>query len=229
MVRRLYRVDVRMAVPDIFDEIQEDLRADRVRGLLKRFGGLFVAALLLVLAGVGVYEAWLQVRNRTAQREAVSFFAAQTLADGPQAGRTAALPAFAKIAGEAGPGYRTLARLREASIKADTGDAVGAAALWNEVAADGSADQLLRDLATLQWALHQVDDGDPVQTMARLQPLTTAGNPWRALAMEAQAMLALRQGKTDTARDTLKALASDTTAPDGVRGRAGGLLQRLGS
>jgi hypothetical protein len=186
-------------------------------------------ALLLVLAGVGGYEAWQQYRARSALREAASFLAAQALADGQPAGRPAALPALAKIAAEAGPGYRTLARLREAAIKADTGDAAGASALWNEVAADSSADQLLRDLATLQWALHQIDNGDPAALSARLQPLTTAGNPWRPLAMEAQAMLALRLGQTDAARDTLKSLAADATAPDGVRGRAGGLLQRLGS
>jgi len=218
-----------MAVPDIFDEVQEDLRAERARGLLKRFGGLLIVALLLVLAGVGGWQAWKQYQDRVAQQEAAAFIAAQAVADGLPAGRAAAIPAFAKIAATAGPGYRTLARLREAAIKADTGDAAGAAALWNEVAADGSADQLLRDLASLQWALHQIDAGDPTQVAARLQPLTTAGNAWRLLAMEAQAMLALRQGQTDAARDTLKALAADTTAPDGVRGRAGGLLQRLGS
>ncbi len=38
----------------------------------------------------------------------------------------------------------------------------------------------------------------------------------------------LRQGNTDAARDTLKRLAQDVTAPDGVRGRANGLLARLG-
>jgi len=218
-----------MAVPDIFDEIQEDLRAERAHGLLKRFGGLLIAAMLLVLAGVGGYEVWKSYRARNAQREATSFLAAQALADGAPAGRAAALPAFAQIASDAGPGYRTLARLRAAAIKADTGDAAGAAALWNEVAADGSADQLLRDLASLQEALHQIETGDPTVVAARLQPLTTAGNPWRPMAMEAQALLALRQGQTEAARDTLKALSADTTAPDGVRGRAGGLLQRLGS
>jgi hypothetical protein len=48
------------------------------------------------------------------------------------------------------------------------------------------------------------------------------------LAEEGQAMLALRQGQTDTARTTLKKLSADPSAPDGVRGRAGGLLQQLG-
>jgi hypothetical protein len=217
-----------MAVPDIFDEVQEDLRAERARGLLKRFGGLLIVALILVLAGVGGWEAWQQYKGRLAQREAAQYLAAQSIADGVQTGRAGALPQFAAISAEAGPGYRTLARLRAAAIKADTGDAAGAAALWNDIANDTQADPLLRDLASLDWALHQIDAGDPAAVSARLQPLSLPLNPWHALAQEAQALLALRQGQTDAARSLLKSLSADPTAPDGVRARAGGLLQRLG-
>ena len=53
-------------------------------------------------------------------------------------------------------------------------------------------------------------------------------NPWHALAQEAEALLDLRQGQTDAARQALRQLAQDTTAPPGVRGRANGLLARLG-
>jgi len=217
-----------MAVPDIFDEVQEDLRAERARGLMKRFGGLFVVALLLVLAGVAAWQAWQQHKARAAQHEAGLYLAAQALADGPKADRAQALPQLAAIVGEAGPGYRTLARLREASLKADAGDAAGAATIWNDVSNDSQADPLLRDLASLQWALHQIDAGDPGAVSARLQPLSLPNNAWHALAQEAQALLALRQGQTDTARPLLKSLSADTTAPDGVRARAGGLLQRIG-
>ncbi len=97
-----------------------------------------------------------------------------------------------------------------------------------QVAADRAADPLLRDLATLQWVTHQIDSGDPARLEARLAPLTGADNPLRALAAEAQALLAIRQGRTDAARDILKRLAEDVTAPDGVRARANGLLAQLG-
>ena len=103
-----------------------------------------------------------------------------------------------------------------------------ALALWNDVAADTSADKLLRDLASLEWALHQIDGGDPALVAARLAPLAMADNPWHPLAEEAQAMLALRQGKNAEARDTLKRLAQDVTTPEGVRRRANGLLAELG-
>jgi hypothetical protein len=110
----------------------------------------------------------------------------------------------------------------------DAGDVKGASAMWDQVAGDPSADPLLRDLASLLWAQHQLDQGDPSLLEARLKPLTTVANPWHALAEEQLALLDLRQGRKDQARTMLQHLAQDTTAPSGVRGRASGVLTRLG-
>jgi hypothetical protein len=87
---------------------------------------------------------------------------------------------------------------------------------------------VLRDTARLQWALHEVDAGDPAQVQARLAPLLNPDNPLHALAEETQALLSLRQGKTDDAKATFKRLSQDVTAPQGVRARAAGLLAQLG-
>lgn len=217
-----------MAVPDIFDEVAEDLRAERNRNLLKRYGGLLIAAAVLVIAGVGAYEGWRRYSTGEADKQAAIFLDAQRLADGPAAGRQSALPAFIQLSQDGAAGYRSLSRLRGAAVKADASDLPGALLLWDQVAADSGADAILRDFANLQWALHQIDAGDPALVSARLLPLTGDGSAWKSLAQEGQAMLALRQGQTDVARDTLKRLSADTTAPDGVRGRAGGLLQQLG-
>lgn len=229
MVRHLKdRMLTRTAVPDIFDEVEEDLRAERMRKLLRQYGGLLVVGAVLVVVGVGAWEAWTQYRAREATRQAETFLAAQKLADGPQGGRAAALPTLTSLAADGSAGYRTLSRLRAAALEADAGHVPAALDLWNQVANDGSADPMLRDLANLQWALHQIDSGDPSLVSARLAPLTVPTNPWHALADEGTALLAMRQGQMDLAKETLRKLAEDTTAPDGVRGRANGLLQRIG-
>ncbi len=217
-----------MAVPDIFDEVAEDLRAERNRSLLKRYGGLLIVAAVLVIAGVGGYEAWRQYATGRSDKQAGVFLDAQRLADGPAAGRLAALSGFTQLSQDGSAGYRTLSRLRAAAIKVDSADLPGALLLWNDVAADSGADPIMRDFANLQWALHEIDAGEPALVSARLLPLTGEGSAWKSLAEEGQAMLAIREGQIDTARNMLKRLAADITAPDGVRGRAGGLLQQLG-
>ena len=125
-------------------------------------------------------------------------------------------------------GYRTLARLRLAALRAETNDAPAALALWDQVAADAAADPLLRDLAGLLWAQHQVDAGDPAAIEARLRPLMGPNNPWRSLAQETEALLALRLGRADQARQAFRHLSADLAAPAGVRARAEALLTRLG-
>ena len=144
------------------------------------------------------------------------------------ANRASAAAELARIAESAPGGYRTLARLRLAALRAEAGDAPAALALWEQVAADGAADALLRDLAALLWAQRQVDAGDPAAIEARLRPLLAQTNPWRSLAQEVEGLLALRLGRTDQARQAFRQLSADTTAPAGVRARAEALLARLG-
>ena len=49
-----------------------------------------------------------------------------------------------------------------------------------------------------------------------------------ALALEQQALIQMRSGAPDAARDILRQLAADVTVPEGVRNRANGLLAKLG-
>ena len=216
---------------DIFDEVEEELREERMHEFLKKYGGLLFAACLLVVGAVAGWKAWGWYQERRDMNAATSYLAAASRTEaagvaGPN--RAAAIAAFQTAAANAPDGYRVLARLREAALRADSGDLQGASALWDQVAADSSADPLLRDLASHTWCLWHADKGDPALLEGRLKPLAAPGNTWRSLAMEQLALLELRQGHLDKARTQLKTLAEDTTAPNGVRGRASALLARVG-
>lgn len=220
---------------DIFDEVAEDLRAERTKALLMRYGGVLIAAAILVVAGVGAWKGWQWYRARQTATAATSFLQAMREADavGPghhlsNAAQTAALAGFARAGAIDGEGYRTLSRLRQAALQAEAGNLGAAAQLWDQVAGDASADPLLRGLASLLWVQHQLDAGDPAVIEARLKPLTVPGDTWRPLALEQQALLDLRTGAKDKARATLKQLSTDVTTPSGVRGRAGLLLAEIG-
>ena len=218
---------------DIFDEVDEELRAERAQQLLKRYAGVIVAGMVLIVGAVVGWQGWSWYEARQDRAAAAQYLIAMNLANATAAGtseasRTAAIATFSKLATASPEGYATLARLREAALKADAGDLQGATTLWDQLAGDSSADPLLRDLASLLWAQHQIDSGDPSLLQARLKALAGPENPWHALAEEQLALLDLRLGKTDQARTSLRRLAQDATAPSGVRGRASGLLSRLG-
>jgi hypothetical protein len=222
-------------LPDIFDEVEEDLRAERARSLARRFGGLAVAAVVVVVAGTGAFVWWGQQQQTEAGTTATRFIAAtqqaeksvQALAglDRKEAGQAAAT--FADIAAHGPAGYRILARLHLAGLQWQLGQTQLALESWKSVSDDGSAPQLLRDLASVTSAQHQVDSANPVLLKQTMEGLTGQDNPWRPIAEQVIALIDIRQGKTREAADIMKRLIGDPMAPEGVRQMVSDLITTL--
>lgn len=217
-------------MPDIFDEVEEDLRAERAVQFWKRYGTLVIGAALLVVLGVGAWQGWEWHRQRQAAAAATAYLAAGRDAGAQGADLKAAAERFAGIAREAPGGYHVLAALRAAALKAETGERDAALALWDGIARDSAADPLYRDLATVLFVLHSLDSpsADLARLAERVAPLTDPANPWQASAREVAALVALKRGEREEARRLLQALAQDVTAPQGIRGRAGRIAAELG-
>lgn len=213
-------------MPDIFDEVKEELRAEQARKLWVRYGSVVAGVALLAVVGIGGWQGWRWYQGQESAKTALVFMEAHRAAEAQGADLKAAGERFASIAQSAPEGYRILARLRAAALKAETGERDAALGLWNEVASDSRAPQIYRDLASLMWALHGLDTQDPAALDSRLAPLV--GGAWGASARELQALVAIRRGDTATAKKNLEALAADVTAPAGVRERAGRIAATLG-
>ena len=67
---------------------------------------------------------------------------------------------FAAIAAEAPAGYRTLARLRAAALRAEAGERDAALAEWDAIARDGSVEAHYRDLASVLWGMQALENED---------------------------------------------------------------------
>ncbi|MFH5924289.1 tetratricopeptide repeat protein [Roseomonas xinghualingensis] len=214
-------------MPDIFDELQEDLRAERARQLGMRYGGILAAVALVALIGIGGWQGWRWYEQRESEAAAATFLTVHRETEQQGADLKAAAEKFDAIAAQAPAGYRTLARLRAAALKSELGDLPGALAEWDAVANDSAADPLYRDLASLNWVLHGLDTQDPTMLAARVTPLAAEGNPWRASARELQALVAIRQGNMAEARRILEGLSADMAAPQALRDRAGRILAQL--
>lgn len=214
---------------DLIDEVDEELRAERAKRLAQRYGGLVTGVVLLAIAGIGGWEAWRWHERREAAKAGEAFLAASRDAAAPDADLRAMADRFTAMAPGAPSGYRALARLRAAALLAETGQTEQALAAYDSLSRDTGIDPLYRDLATVMWGLHALDSADAAEIQARIAPLAAAGAPWRASAQEVQALAALKAGNTEQARTTLQAITGDAATPQGLRDRAGRLLQGLGS
>ncbi len=217
---------------DIFDEISEDLRAERTVLLLRRYGGLFVALAVLVLLAVAGQQLWSAYQTKRNNAAAIEYSGITQPLDNLGPGisprqEIAAAGALAQFGKTAPAGYRSLAYLRAAGLYAAAGQTQAAEGLWDAVAADRNADPLLRQLADLLWAQHALGTAPDNAVLARLQPLTAPDNVWHGLAQETQALLYLRDGKKDQAKAVFGQIASDPTVPEGAHNRADALLAQL--
>ncbi|MBL8707050.1 MAG: tetratricopeptide repeat protein [Rhodospirillales bacterium] len=211
---------------DIFNEIDEDVRRERYEQLWKRYGNYVIgAALLVVLATAGVVG-WREYTDRQNKAQALRFLNAMEQAQkGDDAGARAG---FASLAGDAGAGYATLARLQEAGLLAKAGDTAGAAKVYEQIAGDSRVDQVFREFATILLVQDQVATGEPARLGQMLAPLMNDKSPWRHSATELSALLAQRTGDKAKAKEFYAKLADDLTAPQGMRARATEMLAIIG-
>jgi hypothetical protein len=207
-------------------EIDEELRQEKYAKLWQQYGKYIIAAAFALILGVAGFKGWQAYDLQQRTEDGEKFAAALSLTDTEQTGL--ALEALSGLAQDGGSGYALLARFRTAALLGEDNRRQEAADAYLALADDSGIDVIYRDMAAILWALNQLDNGDAAGLNSRLAPLTADDNPWRHSAKELTAVLALRAGDTDKARDLLQGLSSDATAPQGIRGRAAEMLAALG-
>jgi len=210
---------------DIFQEVDEDLRRDRLAKLWKLYGSYVIGAALALVVATGAYVAWQNYRVKQLMAEGDSFVEALVMRGNGQTREAA--DAFAALAARTNDGYGTLARFNQAAILAQRGDAGEAVKIYDALAAS-APDAALRDLAALSSISLSLESVDPAELQSRLAPIAKPDNPLRYSARELSALVALRAGDKAKARDLFKELSGDETAPSGIRTRAEEMLKALG-
>ena len=214
-----------MKSEELFREIEEDLRRDRMNRLWQRYGGLVLGAALLVVVGTAGKVFWDHRQAQMRAEEAQRFGAAQQILT---AGKPAeAADAFAAIAADGNTGFAELARLKVAEARAASGDQAGARTALAELQGQAS-DSILRDLATLTLVEGQIADGDPAELKKSLEPLAAPEAPWRNQARELLALVAIRAGNLDEARTLLNGLSQEAGVIPSQQRRAAELLEAIG-
>ena len=161
---------------DIFQEVDEEVRRERLKKLWERYGSLLIAACVLLVVAVGgwrTYEWW---EAKKAAEAGTAFQAAITLSS---EGKTKeAEDAFARLAASGTSSYRMLARFREAAEVARR-DPSAAVAIYDRLAADSSFGRDLQDLAALRAGTILVDTAPYSEIVQRLEPLTAPDRTFR--------------------------------------------------
>ena len=202
---------------DIFREVDEDLRRDRMELLWKRHSNTLLAAAVLIVLATAAGVAWRDWQRRQDEALGLKFVQAEALAKSDPAHAAATLEGFAANGSD---GYRLAARLEAATIRATGTDKPGGIAALKAITADSGVPQAYRDLATIDAASDALDTAPAAEIIASVQPLTVAPNPWRFTALEVTALAQLKSGNEAASLKIYQQLADDLDAPQSIRQRA---------
>jgi hypothetical protein len=203
-------------VSDIFSEVDEEVRRERLQKLWERWGAHIVALAVVIVLAIGGWRAWQWWELKRAAAAGAAYDAAILLSEAGK--HQEAETALDKVAADSPSGYRTLARFREAAELA-LRDRQAAIKAYDALAADGRLGRTLQDLAAVRAGLLLVDTASLGELQTRLEPLTAADRPFRHTARELIALAAWRGGEIATARRWFDLIMTDAETPTGTRGR----------
>lgn len=210
---------------DFFNEVDEDLRGQQTRDLLRKWlpwaiGG--VVAILVVVGGWFGWQSW--QTNEAHQASAAYDRGLKALSAENAAGADAA---FAEAAGKSTTAYKALALMQRGGLAIRDNKPEAAIKFFDEAAKVARSEPIIADAAALKAAYVLMDTASFADIEKRLKPLAEDGRPYRPLAMEALAMAKLNAGKIAEARTDLVALSLILDAPDGLRQRSQATIQEI--
>jgi hypothetical protein len=210
---------------DILDEIEQDLRKDRMRRFWLRWGWLVVGAAVIFVLAVAGWRGYVGWQNSRAASFGDRYL--QSIEAAERGDHDAAIRELEGIVREAPGGYPALARFRLAASLAGKGDSAGAIAAFDALAADTSLPQSFRDVARLRAGLLLADTAPYADVQRRLEPVAANGNPFRHTARELLGLAAYRTDERETAARWFRDLVADPLAPETARNRGSLALTML--
>jgi hypothetical protein len=201
------------------DEVTDEVRRDKLFAAFRKYGwigGLVIAGIV----GGTAWNQWQQARA-TARAQAFGDAVLDALDLGAPEERIAALADV--------PATGAQAALLGLMLSTDPeADRAGALAALDKVAADPALAPLYRDLAVLRRVMVAGAESSVADRRAALDGIAIAGRPYRVLAQEQLALLAIEEGQTEMAITLLTALLSDQEATEGLRARVSQVIVALG-
>ena len=209
--------------PDtFFEEVQEEIRRDRLYGYLRKYGWIAVAVVIIAVGATAYFEYQDVTKRKDAEDRGNRIYTALEIDD--SSGRADALY---RIVEEGGPATAVVS-LRTAAELVEADEIDRAIEILDELANDAGLNPVYRDLAALKSVILKADSLDSTARLAELDRLAQPGAPFRPLAMEQRAVYFLERGDLKMALDELSGLLDEPGVSFGLRLRAARGITALG-
>jgi hypothetical protein len=203
-------------VSDIFREVEEEVRQERLQKWWKKYGDYVIAGISAIAITVAGYKLWQHYQEQQRLKASSQYQSATQLLTTGQ--YDLATQAYAQIAKNSPSGYSHLARLSQADSLLAQGKTDEAVAVYTALMNDDKAG--IGEVARIRAAWAQADTKSTNDLRTLLAPINDDKSGWRFMAREILAYRTYRDGKTKEAQKEFETLASSADAPASLRQRA---------
>lgn len=208
-----------------FREVSEEVKSENLKKIWDKYGLFIIAAMAIVLTAAVSFEtfkAWKVKRN---QAWADTYSYALNLQN--QGKYDESLAILEKMQNANHGIYSDIARLQTSNIMFEQGKTAEALDILEKLVNDKNASSKMRDMSAVKLASYKLDNAPKEEVAALLEPLTTADNSWNNIAKEMLAMLAIREGDIEGARNLYTEILNTENLPEGLKTRVQDMLSIL--
>nr|WP_170805450.1 hypothetical protein [uncultured Ruegeria sp.] len=209
-------------VDSFIDEVTEEVRRDRLYLLLRRWGWVGIAAVVLIVGGAAFNE--YRKASITSQAQALGDEILAALSQDDSAERAAGLSGIQTQS----PGGDAVLKMLLSASQNEAGSAQDAVTSLNAVATQADLPEIYRAIASFKALLLQSETLSADERRLQFEALAAPGAPLRLLAEEQLALIDVAEGNTAAAIDRLQALRQDAEVGVDLQQRATQLIVALG-
>jgi len=207
-----------------FEEVDEEVRNEKFKQFLNKYGGYILLILVLALSIAVGYEKIGEWRIRKAEQKNVQY----TQATAPNPNYENNISELETIVATEKGLYKDMARLQIANILLDNNQKDRALADLEQIYKDNETTDKIREIAAIKLATYKIDASPLSEVEALLTPIAQNENSaWKNMAKELLAMSAIQNKDYEKAKGIYQELLTNGDISEEFRARVNDMLASI--
>ena len=206
-----------------FEEVDEEVRNEKFKELINKYGGYILTFVILVLAFAVGYEKIGEWRISKAEQTNARYVQAVS-ASSDYENNIAELESIVQT--ETGL-YKDIARLQIANILLDNNQTEKALTVLAQINDDASASEKIREIAAVKLATYKIDSSSYSDIEKILNPIVQKGGAWAPMAKELLAMSAIQNKDMAKAKAIYEELLANGNISEEFKARINDMLASI--
>ncbi len=205
------------------DEVDEEVRNEKFKELINKYGGFIMAVLIAGLAFAVGYEKVGEWRMNKAEQRNIQYV--QALA--PSTDYENNIAELESIVNTESGMYKDIARLQIANILLDNNQTPKALDVLAKIYQDATVSEKIRDIAAVKLATYKIDSAPFAEINVILSPIAQRNGAWAPMAKELLAMSAIQNKDMAQGKAIYEELLKNGDISDEFKARINDMLASI--